>query len=91
MSQEHTTTSQGAPLTKPVSQDRKDALLKLIQVEPDHIGNLIDATGWGEVQTRMTLMQLTVDGLVSRHKLGSVTIYKAVSTAQNTTQKGKTK
>ena len=42
MIQEHTTTSQGAPRTQPVSQDRKDALLKLIQVEPDHIGNLTD-------------------------------------------------
>lgn len=84
-------TKSGASRTQPVSQDRKEALLKLIQVEPDHIGNLTDATGWGEEQTRMTLMQLTVDGLVSRHNQGSVKIYKAVATAQNTTQKGKNK
>ncbi|AOW13324.1 hypothetical protein LPB72_09735 [Hydrogenophaga crassostreae] len=85
------TTPSGAFRTQPVSQDRKDALLKLIQVEPDHIGNLTDATGWGEEQTRMTLMQLTVDGLVSRHKQGSVKIYKAVATANNTNQKGTAK
>lgn len=85
------TTMTGASRTQPVSQDRKETLLKLIRVEPDHIGNLTNATGWGEAQTRMTLMQLTVDGLVSRHNQGSVKIYKAVVTAQNTTQKGKNK
>jgi predicted Rossmann fold nucleotide-binding protein DprA/Smf involved in DNA uptake len=85
------TAHSGASRTQPVSQDRKDALLKLIQVEPDHIGNLTNATGWGEEQTRMTLMQLTVDGLVSRHKQGSVKIYKAVATEKVTNQKGTAK
>lgn len=77
--------------TEPVGQKRKETLLKLIQVEPDHLGNLVQATGWGEAQTRMTLMQLTVDGLVSRHNQGGVQIYEATATAKNTTQKGKNK
>ena len=58
---------QGTREEPPQSQMRKDALFKLIQVEPDHFSSLVQATVWGDDQTRMTLLQLTVDGLVSRH------------------------
>lgn len=68
-----------ARLEPPLSQRRKDVLLKLIQVEPDHLESLVQATGWGENQTRMTLLQLTVDGLVRRHNRGGRQFYKATS------------
>lgn len=58
------------------NQTRKDTLLKLLQIEPDHLSSLVQATGWGEQQTRMTLMQLTVDGLVSHHNMGGRRVYK---------------
>jgi DNA-binding IclR family transcriptional regulator len=61
-----------------VSQERKDALLKLLQVEPDHLSGLVHATGWGEEQTRMALLQLTVDGLVSWHNRSGRRYYSTV-------------
>lgn len=64
--QNQTKQKQGTREEPPQSQMRKDALFKLIQVEPVHFNSLVQATGWGEDQTRMTLLQLTVDGLVSR-------------------------
>ena len=44
--------------------DRSQVLLKLLQVEPDTIGNLTRATGWGEAETTKTLLQLIADGKV---------------------------
>lgn len=61
-----------------MSQERKEALLKLIQVEPDHLSGLVHATGWGEDQTRMALLQLTVDGLVRRHNRSGRQYFEAV-------------
>lgn len=69
----------------PVSQARKDALLKLIQVEPDHLSGLVHATGWGEDQTRITLLQLTVDGLVRRHNRAGRQYYSAVQSIDTQT------
>ena len=74
-----TTQTQGTRAEPPVSQERKHALLKLIQVEPDHLSSLVHATGWGEDQTRMALLQLTVDGLVRRHNRSGRQHFKAVS------------
>lgn len=73
-----TTQIQGTRAEPPVSQERKEALLKLILVEPDHLSSLVHATGWGEDQTRMALLQLTVDGLVRRHNRFGRQIYFAV-------------
>lgn len=73
-----TTQTQGTRAEPPVSQERKQALLKLIQVEPDHLCGLVHATGWGEEQTRMTLLQLTVDGLVRRHNRSGRQYFEAV-------------
>ena len=72
----------------PVSQERKDALLKLIQVEPDDLSGLVRATGWGEDQTRMALLQLTVDGLV-RRQYRSGRLFYCVRPATITTTQGK--
>lgn len=73
-----TSKTQGSRAETPVSQERKQALLKLIQVEPDHLSGLVHATGWGEEQTRMALLQLTVDGLVRRHNRSGRQYYEAV-------------
>ena len=70
--------TQGTRAEPPVSQERKEALLKLIQVEPDHLSGLVHATGWGEDQTRMALLQLTVDGLVRRHNRSGRQYFEAV-------------
>ena len=77
-----TTQTQGTRAEAPVSQERKNALLKLIQVEPDHLSSLVHATGWGEDQTRMALLQLTVDGLVRRHNRFGRQFYEAVHRTQ---------
>ena len=77
--QKQTKQKQGTREEPPQSQMRKDALLKLIQVEPDHFSSLVQATGWGEDQTRMTLLQLTVDGLVSRHNRAGRQYFKATA------------
>lgn len=79
---------QGMREETPVGQLRKDALLKLIQVEPNHLSGLVQATGWGEDQTRMTLLQLTVDGLVHRHNRGGRQFYKATAPQHITTLPG---
>lgn len=86
-----TTSKQGMRAETPVSQLRKNALLKLIQVEPDHLSGLVQATGWGEDQTRMTLLQLTVDGLVHRHNRGGRQFYKATIPQHITTAPGSSK
>ena len=39
------------------SEDRKRTLLKLLQIEPDNPVGLVRATGWGEPNTRMALLQ----------------------------------
>jgi hypothetical protein len=63
----------------PSGQARKDVLFKLIQIEPDHLSNLVQATGWGEEQTRMALLQLTVDGLVTHHNRSGRQFFRAIS------------
>ena len=74
----HTTKKQGTREFLPVSQARKDTLLKLIRVEPDHLSGLVQATGWGEDQTSTTLLELTVDGLVRRHNRAGRRYYSAI-------------
>ena len=76
--QNQTQQKQGTREEPPPSQMRRDALLKLIQVEPDHFSSLVQAKGWGEDQTRMTLLQLTVDGLVSRHNRAGRQYFSAI-------------
>lgn len=76
---------QGTRAEQPVSQGRKEALLKLIQVEPDHLSGLVNATGWGEDQTRMALLQLTVDGLVRRHNRSGRQYFEAVHRIESQT------
>lgn len=78
-----TTQTQGTRPEPPVSQERKEALLKLIQVEPDHLSGLVQATGWGEDQTRMALLQLTVDGLVRRHNRFGRQCFEAVHRSES--------
>lgn len=73
-----TTQIQGTRESVPVSQERKDALLKLIRVEPDHLSGLVQATGWGEDQTSTTLLELTVDGLVRLHNRAGRRYYSAI-------------
>ena len=45
--------------------ERKDALFKLLSVEPDTMDKLVQATGWGREVTQQTLLQLIVDNKVS--------------------------
>ena len=45
--------------------NRKDALLKLLKVEPETMEKLAKATGWGHEVTQQTLLQLIVDNKVS--------------------------
>lgn len=76
--QNQTQQKQGTRKEPPPSQMRRDALLKLIQVEPDHFSSLVQTTGWGEEQIRMTLLQLTVDGLVRRHNRAERKYFSAI-------------
>ena len=64
-----------------LSQERKEALLKLLQVEPDDFSGLVRATGWGEEHTRMALMQLTVDRKVQHKNSGGRRTYHVVASA----------
>jgi hypothetical protein len=66
-----------------LSQERKETLLKLLQVEPDDFSGLVRATGWGEEHTRMALMQLTVDRKVQHKNFGGRRTYHAVAPAVN--------
>lgn len=45
--------------------NRKDALLKLLEVEPESMDQLVKETGWGHEVTQQTLLQLIVDNKVS--------------------------
>jgi len=45
--------------------NRKDALLKLLTVEPETMDNLVKETGWGHEVTQHALLQLIVDNKVS--------------------------
>ena len=64
-----------------LSQERKETLLKLLQVEPDDFSGLVRATGWGEEHTRMALMQLTVDRKVQQKNSGGRRTYHVVASA----------
>lgn len=44
--------------------DRKEALFKLLSLEPDTLERLTQATGWGYEVTQHTLLQLIVDDRV---------------------------
>ncbi|PKO77980.1 MAG: hypothetical protein CVU21_05430 [Betaproteobacteria bacterium HGW-Betaproteobacteria-15] len=64
-----------------LNQERKETLLKLLQVEPDDFSGLVRATGWGEEHTRMALMQLTVDRKVQHKNSGGRRTYYVVASA----------
>jgi hypothetical protein len=61
-----------------LSQDRQQTLLKLLQIEPDDLVGLVRATGWGEPNTRMALLQLTVyQQVICRNFSGRKVYYAA--------------
>ena len=45
--------------------DRKEALFKLLALEPETLERLTQATGWGHEVTQHTLLQLIVDERVT--------------------------
>lgn len=59
------------------SQDKQQTLLKLLQIEPDDLVGLVRATGWGESNTRMALLQLTVDRQVTCCNFSGRRVYYA--------------
>lgn len=53
------------PELKTLAADRKEALYKLLSVEPDTLEQLVRVTGWGMETTQHTLLQLVIDGRVT--------------------------